>query len=263
MGLTGIPNTAISGTATAQAGLSVNINFYLLLDNSPSMNIAATSDVIQKMVNNTAAQGGCAFACHETNPSADNLGNPGGVDNYQLAKNLGVVTRMQNLASATQSLMTTATATEGANTSQYQMVIYTFRQQRAQHHSVADFESDGRAAGGGQYQRAAGLQEQLAHQHQQQQRHGYQFRNGDVADQCDHARSGPGHADLDAAGSAVHRLRRRRRRGQQLDLLEGAERQPLPAAVQHDVVHVDQESRYPDRGALHRLPAAADQLLVQ
>jgi Flp pilus assembly protein TadG len=126
MGLMGIPNTAISGTATAQAGLSVNINFYLLLDNSPSMNIAATSAGIQTMINHTSAQGGCAFACHETNPSADNLGNPNGEDNYTLAQNLGVVTRMQNLASATQSLMTTAAATEGSNTSQYQMAIYTF-----------------------------------------------------------------------------------------------------------------------------------------
>ena len=71
------------------------------------------------MVANTSAQGGWAFACHETNPSADNLGNPNGEDNYTLAKNLGVVTRMQNLASATQSLMSTAAATEGSNTSQY------------------------------------------------------------------------------------------------------------------------------------------------
>jgi Flp pilus assembly protein TadG len=126
MGVMGIQTTNISGTATAQAGLSVNINFYLLLDNSPSMNIAATSAGIQTMVNHTSAQGGCAFACHETNPSADNLGNPNGEDNYTLAQNLNVVTRMQNLASATQSLMTTAQATEGSNTSQYQMAIYTF-----------------------------------------------------------------------------------------------------------------------------------------
>ena len=77
------------------------------------------------MVANTSAQGGCAFACHETDPSADNLGNPNGEDNYTLAQKLGVVTRMQNLASATQSLMSTASATEGSNTSQYQMAIYT------------------------------------------------------------------------------------------------------------------------------------------
>src|ERR1700728_4236338 len=125
MGLMGIPSTTISGSASSAAGLSVNINFYLLLDNSPSMNIAATSAGIQTMVNNTSAQGGCAFACHESDPVADNLGNPGGEDNYTLAQNLGVVTRMQNLASATQSLMISAASMEGSN-QQYQMAIYTF-----------------------------------------------------------------------------------------------------------------------------------------
>jgi hypothetical protein len=90
------------------------------------MNIAATTAGINTMVSHTSAQGGCAFACHETNPSADNLGNPNGEDNYTLAQNLGVVTRMQNLASATQALMSTASATEGSNTSQYEMAIYTF-----------------------------------------------------------------------------------------------------------------------------------------
>ena len=125
MGIFGDPTSTITGSSTAQAGLTTNINFYLLLDNSPSMNIAATSAGIQTMVNNTSAQGGCAFACHESDPAADNLGNPGGEDNYTLAKNLGVVTRMENLASATQSLMTSAASMEGSN-QQYQMAIYTF-----------------------------------------------------------------------------------------------------------------------------------------
>jgi len=126
MGIFGFPTTTISGSSTAQAGLTTNINFYLLLDNSPSMNIAATTAGINAMVAATSAQGGCAFACHETNPSVDNLGNAGGVDNYTLAQNLGVVTRMQNLASATQSLMSSAQAMEGANNQQYHVAIYTF-----------------------------------------------------------------------------------------------------------------------------------------
>jgi Flp pilus assembly protein TadG len=116
----------ISGSSQATSSTSPNIDFYLLLDNSPSMAIAATTDGINTMVAHTSAQGGCAFACHESNPSADNLGNPGGEDNYTLAKNLGVVTRIQNLASATQSLMSTAAATEAANNSTYRMAIYTF-----------------------------------------------------------------------------------------------------------------------------------------
>ena len=126
MGLFGFPTTTISGSSTAQAGLTTNIDFYLLLDNSPSMNIAATSSGIATMVANTSAQGGCAFACHESDPSADNLGNKGGVDNYTLAQNLGVVTRMQNLATATQALMNSAASMEGSNNQQYQMGIYTF-----------------------------------------------------------------------------------------------------------------------------------------
>jgi len=116
----------ISGSSQATSSTSPNINFYLLLDNSPSMAIAATTAGINTMVANTSAQGGCAFACHESNPAADNLGNPGGEDNYTLAKNLGVTTRIQNLASATQALMTTATTTEAANNATYEMAIYTF-----------------------------------------------------------------------------------------------------------------------------------------
>jgi Flp pilus assembly protein TadG len=116
----------LSGSATATSYSAPNINFYLLLDNSPSMNIAATSAGITTMVNNTSAQGGCAFACHESDPAADNLGNPNGEDNYTLAQNLGVVTRVENMATATSALMTTAGDTEQANDATYQMAIYTF-----------------------------------------------------------------------------------------------------------------------------------------
>jgi Flp pilus assembly protein TadG len=117
---------SISGSSTSTSTTSPNINFYLLLDNSPSMNIAATSSGISTMVSNTSSQGGCAFACHESNPSADNLGNPNGEDNYTLAANLGVTTRIENMASATQALMTTASTTQAANNATYKMAIYTF-----------------------------------------------------------------------------------------------------------------------------------------
>jgi Flp pilus assembly protein TadG len=116
----------IAGSSTATSYSAPNINFYLLLDNSPSMAIAATTAGINTMVANTSSQGGCAFACHETNPSADDLGNPGGEDNYTLAKNLGVVTRIQNMATATSTLMSNAASAEQANTATYQVAIYTF-----------------------------------------------------------------------------------------------------------------------------------------
>src|SRR6202050_471409 len=126
--LTKTPETTwpMSGSATATSYSAPNINFYLLLDNSPSMDIAATSAGITTMVNNTSQQGGCAVACHESDPSVDNLGNPNGEDNYTLAQNLGVVTRIELMAQATSALMTTATDTEQANNATYEMAIYTF-----------------------------------------------------------------------------------------------------------------------------------------
>jgi hypothetical protein len=117
---------ALGGTSTASSTVMPNINFYLLLDSSPSMLIAGTSAGITTMVNNTAAQGGCAFACHESYPSADSLGNPGGEDNYALARNLGITLRIDLLQQATQNLMTTAAATEAANNNTYKVAIYTF-----------------------------------------------------------------------------------------------------------------------------------------
>jgi Flp pilus assembly protein TadG len=125
-GVLGQSAWALNGSSQSTASVAPNIDFYLLLDNSPSMAIAATTAGINTMVANTSSQGGCAFACHQTNAAADNLGNPGGVDNYQLAKNLGVVTRIQNLNAATQALMDTATTTMANYNSTYRMGIYTF-----------------------------------------------------------------------------------------------------------------------------------------
>jgi Flp pilus assembly protein TadG len=125
-GVLGSSTWALSGTSQATASVAPNIDFYLMLDNSPSMAIAATSAGIAKMVANTSSQGGCAFACHQSNPGADNLGNPNGEDNYTLAKNLQVTTRIENLNAATQALMDTATTTEQNYNSTYRMAIYTF-----------------------------------------------------------------------------------------------------------------------------------------
>lgn len=122
----GRSSIAISGHSQAKAGLAPNINFYLLLDDSPSMAIAATPSGITTMVNNTQHQGGCAFGCHEEHPSSDNLGNPHGEDNYALARSLGVTLRIDLLRQAVQDLMDTAQTTENSNNATYQMALYTF-----------------------------------------------------------------------------------------------------------------------------------------
>ena len=132
-GLVGASTIPLSGTAQSVTQIPPNVDFYLLLDNSPSMAIAATTSDISTMVANTKPQGGCAFACHESNPQADNLQNknPQGqtdntIDNYQLARNLGVTLRIDKLAQATQNLMTTAQKTMSSTNATYRTGIYTF-----------------------------------------------------------------------------------------------------------------------------------------
>lgn len=125
-GLLGQSTFTISGQSQGTATAAPNIDFYLLLDTSPSMAIAATTSGINTMVANTQSQGGCAFGCHESHPSSDNLGNPGGIDNYQLARNLGVTLRIDLVQQAAQNLMTTAQQTAQANNNVYRMAIYTF-----------------------------------------------------------------------------------------------------------------------------------------
>jgi Flp pilus assembly protein TadG len=123
----------IAGKSTASAATAPNINFYVLADDSPSMAIPATTAGINAMMTATAGspqsgtnEGGCAFACHESNPAYDNLGNPGGEDNYALARNLGLTLRLDNLTTAIENLASTASSTEASNKAIYNMAIYTF-----------------------------------------------------------------------------------------------------------------------------------------
>ena len=114
MGLFGFSSVMIGGNSTASNNMPLFIDFYLLLDNTPSMGVGATTNDITTMVNNTSDK--CAFACHD-------LSNPNNY--YNLAKSLGVTTRIDVLRTATQQLMDTATST-AAYSNQFQMAIYTF-----------------------------------------------------------------------------------------------------------------------------------------
>lgn len=116
----------VSGNSAATATIAPDIDFYLLLDRSPSMAIAATQTGISEMVAHTPAQGGCAFGCHQSNPGADHLDNPYGEDNYALARSLGVTLRIDMLRAAVQNLITTAGSTEQKNNAAYRIAQYTF-----------------------------------------------------------------------------------------------------------------------------------------
>lgn len=101
-------NTAawpISGSATAQAANAPNINWYLLMDDSPSMAIGATSQDITNLISYTAKQAGgsasCGFACHEQCPSCDGLTQ----DNLSIARKYGVTLRLDLVSNALNQLL--------------------------------------------------------------------------------------------------------------------------------------------------------------
>ena len=103
---------SFSGKAVSVKPLPPYVDFYLLLDNSPSMGLAATNADIARMNQLT----GCAFACHEPN-------NPN--DNYHIAHANGVSLRIDVLRTATQDMLGMARDTATA-TNQYRASIYTF-----------------------------------------------------------------------------------------------------------------------------------------
>jgi Flp pilus assembly protein TadG len=150
----------VSGVSEASAQAPPNIDFYVLLDNSPSMALPATQDGITQMQNLTAKEitGGCAFACHQAdtsstsgqtdtiyNPCADgtsptvtannytnaycNVSKHGAqLDNYALARKNNITLRLDELNSGISTLLQTASAaaqsTVFSTPPQYRFAIY-------------------------------------------------------------------------------------------------------------------------------------------
>jgi Flp pilus assembly protein TadG len=110
----GVKTMQLGGNATAHSAIPTYIDFYLLLDNTPSMGVAATPADVDVMVKKTPDK--CAFACHDL---SDNN------NYYQLAKKNNVTLRIDVMRQATQKLMDTATETR-TNSDQFRMAIYTF-----------------------------------------------------------------------------------------------------------------------------------------
>ena len=114
MKLAGFPTMTVTNSSSASVNLPSYIDFYLLLDNTPSMGVAATPTDIATMVKNTPDQ--CAFACHDMSDSNNY---------YNLAKKLGVTLRIDVVRQATQQLTDTATAT-ATMPNQFRMGVSTF-----------------------------------------------------------------------------------------------------------------------------------------
>jgi Flp pilus assembly protein TadG len=112
LGVIGFNNVTVTGTSTASFTFATYIDFYLLLDNTPSMGLGAT----QNDINNLVTLTGCAFGCHDIS---------GAEDYYTVARNNHVTLRIDVLAQATSDMMTTAANTQQLP-NQYRMAIYTF-----------------------------------------------------------------------------------------------------------------------------------------
>ncbi|WP_208758234.1 TadE/TadG family type IV pilus assembly protein [Rhizobium glycinendophyticum] len=108
----------VSGVAEAIFQTETFRDFYLLLDNTPSMGVGATSADVSKMVANTSDK--CAFACHIVKDGVEDKNSY-----YNLAKKLGVTIRIDVVASATSALMDTAKSSRRSS-NQYRMAVYTF-----------------------------------------------------------------------------------------------------------------------------------------
>jgi Flp pilus assembly protein TadG len=156
--LLGTASWPFLGSSSASASGAPNINFYLLLDDSSSMAIAANQNDINTLMaataNNQDKPNGCGFACHQSNvattsspkaeptPAAQGGGDYLGIvnskgqlllnsqgqpyDNYALARSLNLTLRIDLVAQAVANLMTTAQATQLKNNNTYQAAIYTF-----------------------------------------------------------------------------------------------------------------------------------------
>ncbi len=126
LGFFGQKSIKLAATSTASDNIPSFVDFYMLLDNSPSMGLGAeTADISTLKTVITANQsqdGNCAFACHSDDTSYDSYDK---VIAYNLAAqksnqtkgtNIALVNlRINEVASATSSLMSTASTTETLN----------------------------------------------------------------------------------------------------------------------------------------------------
>lgn len=132
----------ISGSATALAASAPNMNWYLLMDDSPSMGIGATLTDINNLITATAptkqpasSSQNCGFACHETNISHDG----GTKDNLTIARNNNVTLRIDLVTNAVNQLLNTWTncpqsgisggvmqCMSALNNTTYKAALYTF-----------------------------------------------------------------------------------------------------------------------------------------
>jgi hypothetical protein len=127
MQILGQNSVTVSDTVTAEYQTPSFLDFYMLLDNTPSMGVGATPADVAKLRSATASgrdgkDKDCAFACHIVKEGVPDEGSY-----YFLAKAIGATIRIDVVADAVAALMETAEKTQIV-TGQFRMSAYTFGQ---------------------------------------------------------------------------------------------------------------------------------------
>jgi hypothetical protein len=122
----GKESITVSGKATATYQSQSFMDFYMLLDNTPSMGVAATPTDVDNMIKATAmvsdsGSRNCAFACHIVSEKGVINAN----SNYFVARNNGITIRIDVVAKAVAALTMEAERTQSYS-NQFRMAAYTF-----------------------------------------------------------------------------------------------------------------------------------------
>ncbi|CAN7446310.1 pilus assembly protein [Pararhizobium sp. LjRoot255] len=122
----GKESITVSGKATATYQSQSFMDFYMLLDNTPSMGVAATPADVDNMIKATAkvsdsGSRNCAFACHIVSEKGVIKTD----SNYFVARNNGITIRIDVVAKAVAALTLEAERTQSYS-NQFRMAAYTF-----------------------------------------------------------------------------------------------------------------------------------------
>lgn len=130
-----ITNVNFDGTSSATRNILQYINFYLLLDSSPSMGLAATDADVANMkiaTRSPSLPSGCAFACHQHTYNGNGAITGDDMnDNYHIAQRYNIKLRIQVLRDAVSALVDQAKLSTTLN-QQFQMEMWTFNDSTTQ-----------------------------------------------------------------------------------------------------------------------------------
>ena len=122
-GILGLATLPVVGTAGSTAKVAPDIDFYVLLDTSGSMNLPSTSAGLKQM---TGLTGGCAFACHSINDSQAKNKQGQMTDYYGVARSYNILLRSDEAKLAIKNMMIVASSTASANNAAYRAALYSF-----------------------------------------------------------------------------------------------------------------------------------------